>query len=419
MKIQNLCGLEVLDSRGKPTVACLMEADGLSVFSMVPSGASTGAKEALELRDNDNNRYNGNGVQKAVSNINSIIAPAILNSTWESQREFDQFLLHLDGTPNKSKLGANAILATSLAFCKLQAKLSKKNIWQLFSDEPRIPVPLINVINGGVHADNSLDFQEFMIVPHGFRSFSEALRAGVEIFSALKGILKSDGMSVNVGDEGGFAPNYSSPFEVLDVLMKAVEKAGYETGHQVSLALDIAASELFENNQYKLFKSNGEVLKTSQFIELIEKILKSYPVISIEDPFAEDDTESWHIFNQKFCKKAYIIGDDLLCTNKELISKAIERKLINGVLIKPNQIGTLTETLEAIELAKRNNCIIAVSHRSGETEDTFLADLAVGTGAQFIKTGSVCRGERTCKYNRLLVIEKFSEAKFQSLSLDT
>ncbi len=415
MKIKKIVGFELFDSRGRPTVACKVFSQEGAFLAIVPSGASTGSREALELRDNDKGRFRGLGVLKAVENINAVIAPEIVGKEWESQKEIDEFLNSLDGTENKSRLGANAILAVSMAFAKAFAANKGVDLWQLFGVDGSLPIPLINVINGGVHADNRLDFQEFMIVPHGFNSFREAVRAASEVIMTLKNLIKDRGFSTNVGDEGGFAPNISSTEEALNLIIGAIEASGFVPGKEISLGLDVAASEFYKDGVYKFRKSGTGEYSTQDLISIYGELLVKYPLISIEDPFSEFDEEGWKEFYLRFADKLKIIGDDLICTNIKLISSAHRNKLINGVLIKPNQIGSVSETCEAIEYAKKSDLVVAVSHRSGDTEDSFIADLAVGFGAEFIKTGSICRGERTVKYNRLLILEQEYSLPFKKI----
>lgn len=417
MKIEKIKAYECFDSRGRPTVACLFYTERGVFKSLVPSGASTGTKEAVELRDNDPKRFQGLGVTAAVRNILEIIQPEVVGKSWSSQREFDEELCRLDGTENKSNLGANAILACSLCFLRAMAAEHGIEDWEhisrLSESTPSLPVPTINIINGGAHADNQLDFQEFMIVPSGFNCFRESIRAGAEVFMSLKSLLKKRGLSVSVGDEGGFAPRLADPFEALDLIVDAVELAGYKLGSEISLALDIAASELFSNGEYVLKKSSSEKLSSEALEEIYFKIMDKYPVVSIEDPFGEADYGSWKRFFSRFHNSLTIIGDDLICTNPRLIKEALDQGAINGALIKLNQIGTVSETLDAIHTARAGGCKISISHRSGDTEDPIIADLAVGVGSEFIKTGSVCRGERTCKYNRLIEIEHIHGLNFR------
>jgi enolase len=404
--IVDVFGREVLDSRGNPTVeATVVLESGAVASAIVPSGASTGSKEALELRDGDKKRFLGKGVLKAVENINTKIADILIGEDSEEQTRIDRLMIEADGTENKSNLGANAILAVSLAVAKATAIEKEMSLYRYLGgcNAKVLPVPLMNVINGGAHADNDLDFQEFMIVPVCGGSFKEALRAGVEVFHVLKSVLKEKGYSTNVGDEGGFAPALRSSKEAFDLLMMAIEKAGYTPGEDVLLALDAASSEFYENGKYKF---EGRELTTEDMIILYEEIVGTYPVVSIEDGLAEDDWEGWKKLTQVLGHKVQLVGDDLFTTNPKIIAEGIKNNVANSVLIKLNQIGTLTETLDAIELAKSNNYTAIISHRSGESEDTFIADLAVATNAGQIKTGSASRTDRIAKYNQLLRIEE-------------
>ncbi|MBH1988965.1 MAG: phosphopyruvate hydratase [Myxococcaceae bacterium] len=407
-KIVDLQALEILDSRGFPTVRVkvFLEEGSIGVFS-VPSGASTGEHEALELRDQDPGRYFGKGVQKALSHLNGEIRTACIGLDARDQEAVDQRLLNLDGTPNKSRLGANSILGASLASARAAAEAQRLPLYRtLGSWAPRMPVPLMNILNGGAHADNALDVQEFMIVPHGFSSFKEALRAGAEVFQVLKKILKARGLSISVGDEGGFAPQVGSSVEALSLVLEAIEEAGYVPQSQISLALDVAASE-FYNRQTGLyqFRELGNVDR-SFMISYWLNLCQQFPIISLEDPLDENDWEGWSELTERMPSSLQLVGDDLFVTNPQILSRGIEQKVANAILIKLNQIGTLTETLQAIQMANRAGYRHIVSHRSGETEDTTIADLAVGTAAAYIKTGSLCRSERIAKYNRLLEIEE-------------
>ena len=416
-KISYIRARQILDSRGTPTVEVDMAFEGQKlVRSSVPSGASTGSYEAVELRDNTAD-FLGKGVSKAVENINKIIANHIINSEFEGIIDFDKKLTNLDSTSNKSKLGANAILACSLSFTKCIAQLNNKELFQSLyeNSEYLLPTPLMNIINGGAHANNGLDIQEFMIVPAGFGSFSESLRAGVEIFMNLKKILNNKNYSTAVGDEGGFAPDLKSNEEALDLICEAIEKAGYKIGKDIFLALDVAATELFSDNKYSY---NSKKLVTNELIEVYEKLVNEYPIISIEDPLDEDDWDAWSLLTSKIGSKVQLVGDDLFVTNIERLKKGIENKAGNSILVKINQIGTISETIDAINLAKKNHFSYIISHRSGETEDSFIADLAVATGSGQIKTGSCSRTDRTSKYNQLLRIEDLlgSDSKFAGLS---
>lgn len=403
MRIRTLRAREILDSRGTPTVEVEIELeDGSCGRAAVPSGASTGTHEALELRDGDR-RYGGKGVLRAVRNVSEEIAPALMGRDFSSQGELDRLLIELDGTANKSRLGANALLGVSLAYARAAAHSLKKPLFQYIDDKALLPTPLVNVLNGGLHADNELDVQEFMLVPVGFASFREALRATVETFQALKKILKSRGLSTNVGDEGGFAPQLRENEEALQFLVEAISTAGYQPGRDLALALDPAASTFYADGRYHIEKKS---LSASELIGLYEEWLKKYPIVSIEDGLAEDDWAGWQELTKRLGKRVQLVGDDIFVTNPDLIEKGIREGVANAVLIKLNQIGTLTETLHAVETAHRGGYRTVISHRSGETEDTFIADLAVGTGAGQIKTGSVSRGERTAKYNQLLRLEE-------------
>ncbi len=400
-------GREVLDSRGNPTVeAEVLLESGAVGRAIVPSGASTGEREALELRDNDPKRFHGKGVLKAVENINTVIAKEIRGMEALNQTEIDKKLIELDGTENKSRLGANAILAVSMAVARASAEELGIPLFMYLggANARRLPVPLMNVINGGAHADNPLDFQEFMIVPVCGASFKEALRAGVEVFHTLKKVLKEKGFNTNVGDEGGFAPELSSTEEALDILMLSIERAGYKPGEDVFLALDVASSELYENGTYRV---EGKTLSSDDMIKLYEKLIEKYPVVSIEDPLSENDWEGWKNLTDALGDKVQLVGDDLFTTNPKVLKEGIKRGVANSILIKLNQIGTVTETLETIMLAKENGYTTIVSHRSGETEDTFISHLAVAVNSGQIKTGSASRTDRIAKYNELLRIEEF------------
>ncbi len=407
-KIQSLKAREVLDSRGNPTVeAEVILESGFMGRAMVPSGASTGKHEALELRDKDPKRYLGRGVQKAVFYINEIVAPQLEGLESTAQEEIDSLLIELDGTENKSKLGANAILAVSMAVARASAEeLGLPLFAYLGGVRARVlPVPFMNVINGGVHADNPLDFQEFMIAPIGAESFNEALRMGVETYHTLKGLLKEKGLNTSVGDEGGFAPQIATPEEAIELLLQAIEKAGYKPGEHIALALDVAASELYEENVYHL-PGQGKRFTTEELCQYYERLVNTYPIISIEDPFSEEDPQGFKLLTERLGSRLQIVGDDLLVTNPKRIKWGIEEGLANAVLIKLNQIGTVSETILAVELAFRHGWQAMISHRSGETEDTFISDLAVALNTGQIKTGAPCRSERTAKYNQLLRIEE-------------
>ncbi len=409
MKIKEVIAQEVLDSRGNPTVEVDIELEnGVRGRAIVPSGASTGEKEAVELRDGDKSRYEGKGVLKAVANVNEIIAPAVKGMDVTLQRDLDYRMIELDGTPNKAKLGANAILGVSLAAAHTAANALNMSLYRYIGgvNASLMPVPCMNVINGGVHAQNSVDFQEFMIAPHNAPSFTESIRMGVETFHALKGVLKDRGYNTGVGDEGGYAPNLKSNEEAVEVIMLAIEKAGYKPGDDISIALDPASSEMWKDGKYVFFKSDQSVKTSEEMVELWKDWVSKYPIVLLEDGMAENDWEGWKILTRELGSKIELVGDDLLCTNKVLLQKAIDEGAANSILIKLNQIGTLTETLETIELAGKNNYNCFVSHRSGETEDTTIADLTVGVGAGHLKTGSGCRSERIAKFNQLMRIER-------------
>jgi enolase len=407
-EIRTLHAREVLDSRGNPTIE--VEAwleSGAYGRALVPSGASTGSREAVELRDDEENRYLGKGVKRAIQNVIEVIAPEIEGLEAAEQALIDRALLELDGTPNKSGLGANALLGVSLAAARAAADEAGLPLYQYLGGPGAriLPVPLMNVLNGGVHADNGLDIQEFMIVPAGAGSFGEALRMGVEIFHTLKKLLKDKGLSTGVGDEGGFAPALGSNEAALDFLLRAIERAGYRPGDEVWLALDAAASEFHENGRYRL-RADRTVKSAEEMIEFYEGLAGRYPICSIEDGLGEDDRAGWQGLTRRLGARMQLVGDDLFVTNPAILQEGIRQGLANALLVKVNQIGTLTETLEAVELAKRAGYGTVISHRSGETEDTFIADLAVGVNAGQIKTGSLARGERTAKYNQLLRIEE-------------
>jgi enolase len=409
MKITKIFGREILDSRGNPTVEVDVMLD--SQFfgrAIVPSGASTGEKEAVELRDGEPWRFNGKGVLKAVDNVNTPIAKAITGKDFASQMELDKFLIELDGTEFKSEFGANAILGVSMAFLKASATCKNlplyRNIIQRSSYV--MPVPCMNVINGGKHADNNVDFQEFMIAPHNAISFKEAIRKGVEVFHTLKALLKKKGYSTGVGDEGGFAPNLKSNQEAVEVILEAIEKTGYKPGEDVSICLDPATSEMWDNGKYKFFKSDQHLATSDEMVALWKKWAKDYPIVLLEDGMAENDWEGWKYLTRELGSSIELVGDDIFCTNPAILKKGIEQKVGNSVLIKLNQIGTVTETLETIDLAAKNDYNYFISHRSGETEDTTIADLTVATNAKHLKTGSGCRSERIAKFNQLIRIEE-------------
>lgn len=402
---------EILDSRGNPTIEVDVELEcGVIGRAAVPSGASTGIHEALELRDKDKKRYGGKGCLKAVNNVNEKIAPALAGMDVLSQREIDGKMLELDGTKNKSKLGANAILGASLASARAAANLLGIPLYRYIggANAHMLPVPMMNILNGGEHADNNLDIQECMIIPHGADTFAEALRMGAEVFHALKKVLADEGKNTSVGDEGGFAPEVKSNEEGLSVIIKAIEKAGYKPGEQISLALDVASSELYDAKK-KIYVLNAEKKpekSAEELVDFYETLVKKYPVISIEDGMDQDDWKGWALLTEKLGSKIQLMGDDLFVTNRERLIKGIEGGIGNSILIKLNQIGSLTETLDVIEIAKKDKYTNVISHRSGETEDTTIADLAVATNAGQIKTGSLCRTDRVCKYNQLLRIEE-------------
>ena len=411
MEIVKVLGREILDSRGNPTVeADVHLADGTIGRAAVPSGASTGEHEAVELRDNDKTRYLAKGTRKAVENITKTISPALAGIDAADQMAVDRRMLSLDGTPNKGKLGANAILAVSMAAARASAESEMTPLYRYLGgvNARVLPVPMMNVINGGAHADNSVDLQEFMIVPVGAGKFSEALRMGVETFHNLKTVLKKRNYSTAVGDEGGFAPNLKSNEEALEVLMEAIEKAGYKAGEQIAIALDPASSEFYNKDKKKyVFKKSDKSEKTAeQMVQFFSKWVAQYPIISIEDGMAEDDWEGWTQLTDALGKKIQLVGDDLFVTNSERLQQGIDKKIANSILVKVNQIGSLTETLEAIRLALTAGYTAVISHRSGETEDSFIADLAVATNAGQIKTGSASRTDRIAKYNQLLRIEE-------------
>ncbi|MCB9071215.1 MAG: phosphopyruvate hydratase [Prevotellaceae bacterium] len=408
MKIKKIDALEILDSRGNPTVEVnLTLEDGSMGRAMVPSGASTGEREACELRDGDKKRYGGKGVLKAVENVNKIIAKELEGKSFVSQRELDYTMIELDGTPNKTKLGANALLGVSMAYARAKAQSVGLPLYQYLggSNAYILPVPCMNIINGGSHADNNVDFQEFMIAPHGTTSFTDAIRMGVEVFHTLKDILKTKNYSTGVGDEGGFAPNLRSNDEAIEVILEAITKAGYKPGSEVSICLDPATSELWEDGKYKFFKSSQKLLSSDDMIDLWDSWVRQYPIASIEDGLAENDWTGWKKITDKLGNKVDLVGDDLFCTNKQILAEGIQKGIANSILIKLNQIGTVTETLETIQLAQANNYRAFVSHRSGETPDSFIADLTVGLNTGLIKTGSGCRGERVEKFNQLMRIE--------------
>ena len=416
-KITYLRGRQILDSRGTPTVEVDMVLDdGEICRGSVPSGASTGSHEAIELRDGNKNEFNGKSVKNAVKNINEIVKKNIEGKNFDSYEKFDDFLLNLDGTYNKSKLGANTILACSITFLKCLAKNNGQEIYQFLNknEEFMLPAPLMNIINGGAHANNGLDIQEFMIVPAGFDSFSESLRAGVEIFHNLKDLLNKNSHSTAVGDEGGFAPDLKSNEEALSFISEAVSNAGYKLGSEVYFALDVAATEIYKNKKYRIDKKDLNVEEISIYYQ---KLIDKYPIISIEDPLDEDDWDGWAMLTNLVGDKVQLVGDDLFVTNNSRLQTGIDKSAGNSILIKINQIGSISETLQAIDLAKKNNYSYIISHRSGETEDAIIADISVATNSGQIKTGSCSRTDRTAKYNQLLRIEDSlgKKAKFAKL----
>lgn len=407
-RIKSVHARQILDSRGNPTLEAEVKlASGAFGRAAVPSGASTGAREAIELRDGDASRYGGKGVLKAVANVNGEIATTMNNLDVQSQQVLDDLLIKLDGTENKSRLGANALLGVSLAFAHAMAAENDQPLWSWLSDGEslELPVPMMNILNGGAHADNSVDIQEFMVLPVGVGSFSEALRCGTEIFHALKSVLSKQGLSTAVGDEGGFAPNLPSNEAAIDVILQAIEIAGYKVGSEVYLGLDAAASEFYRDGKYH-FASEGRSFTSHEFADFLDGWLDNYPIISIEDGLAEDDWDGWAIHSKLSASRCQLVGDDLFVTNTKIFARGIEENIANSILIKLNQIGTLTETLNAINMAANADYSAVISHRSGETEDTTIADLAVATSASQIKTGSLCRSDRVAKYNQLLRIEE-------------
>ncbi|MDI9484682.1 MAG: phosphopyruvate hydratase [Bacillota bacterium] len=408
MIIDGILAREVLDSRGNPTVEVeVFLADGTTGRAIVPSGASTGAFEAVELRDGEKDRFLGKGVQKAVENVEEIIAPELVGLNVLDQVAIDQIMIELDGTPNKGKLGANAILGVSLACAHAAANYLGMPLYRYIGgvSATNLPVPMMNILNGGAHADNNVDIQEFMVMPVGAESFREALRMGAEVFHSLKAVLKDRGLNTAVGDEGGFAPNLGSNEEAIQAIIEAIERAGYKPGEDAFIALDVAATELFKDGKYHL-AGEGKVFDTDEMVAYYKDLAAKYPIISIEDALSEDEWDGWKKLTEAIGDKVQLVGDDLFVTNTERLSKGIERDIANSILIKVNQIGTLTETLNAIEMAKRAGYTAVISHRSGETEDTTIADLAVATNAGQIKTGAPSRTDRVAKYNQLLRIEE-------------
>ncbi len=407
-KIKNISAYEVIDSRGNPTVeCCLTLEDGTKCFAIVPSGASTGEREALELRDGGTH-FHGKGVSKACENVNKIIAPKLIGKDVSKQKEIDQIMLNLDGTEFKTNLGANAILSVSLACAKANAISKKKSLFKSLGSGTKLPVPMMNVINGGAHADSNVDFQEYMIMPIGAKTFFEATQMASETFTELKKIIKKKKYSTGVGDEGGFAPNFKNNEEPLEAIVEAIKNAGYIPGKDISIAMDVAASEFYnpKTKKYDLTKSKAGSFSTSEMINWYTSLIKKFPIISIEDPLGENDWSGWTKMTQKLGGKIQIVGDDVFVTNPKILREGIEKGVANAVLIKLNQIGTLTETLETIRLAKENGYNTIISHRSGESEDTFIADLAVAVEAGQIKSGSICRTDRVAKYNQLIRIER-------------
>jgi enolase len=418
--IVDIYAREILDSRGNPTVEVeVITSEGVVGTAAVPSGASTGEREAVELRDGDKSRYQGKGVLKAVQNVNEIIAPELEGIDVTEQKLIDEIMIDLDGTKNKERLGANAILAVSLACAKAAAASLGLPLYRYIGGTfaHTLPVPMMNILNGGKHADNNVDIQEFMIMPAGADSFKDALRMGVEVFHTLKKVLNDKGYSTAVGDEGGFAPNLQSNEEAIEVILRSIEKAGYKPGEDIYLALDPASSEFYNNGKYILAAEQKPEKTSDEMIEYYSYLVSKYPIISIEDGLAENDWDGWENCTKQLGKKIQLVGDDIFVTNTEILAEGIKRGVANSILIKLNQIGTLTETLAAIEMAKRAGYTCVISHRSGETEDTTIADLAVATNAGQIKTGSLCRTDRVCKYNQLIRIEDelFDQAYYPGL----
>ena len=406
IKIADVRGREILDSRGNPTVeADVTLADGSTARAGVPSGASTGTREAVELRDGDKSRYLGKGVQKAVANVNGTLRDALVGKEFADQRAVDDAMIALDGSDNKGQLGANALLAISLAVAKAEAASKGVSLFRHLGSSTVMPVPMMNIINGGAHADNSVDIQEFMILPVGAPNFAEALRHGAEIFHALKSVLKGMGMNTAVGDEGGFAPNLPSNRAALDTIMEAIAKAGFKAGDDILLGLDVASSEFYKNGVYDL-ESEGRQFDAAGFTDFLAELADAYPIITIEDGMDESDWDGWRLLTDKLGGRVQLVGDDLFVTNTSILRRGIDEKIANSILIKPNQIGTLSETLDAITMADEAGYSAVISHRSGETSDATIADIAVGTRATQIKTGSLSRSDRIAKYNQLLRIEE-------------
>jgi enolase len=407
--ISDVYAREILDSRGNPTIEVDVELEsGIKGRAAVPSGASTGEHEAVELRDGDKQRYGGKGVLNAVENVNDTIAEHVTGFDARDQEGIDKLMIELDGTPNKSRLGANAILGVSMAVAKAAAQASKLPLYKYLGGPGAkvLPVPMMNILNGGKHADNTVDFQEFMIVPVKAENFAEALRMGTEVFHALKGVLHKKGYNTSVGDEGGFAPSLKSNVEAIDVILDAIEQAKYKPGKDIYLALDVASSEMWQKGKYVFFKSDKSSKTGAQMVKLYEKLVREYPILSIEDGMAENDWDGWKMLTDAVGDNVQLVGDDLFVTNTEILARGIKNSVANSILIKVNQIGTLTETLDCIEMAKRAGYTTVISHRSGETEDTTIADIAVATNAGQIKTGSASRTDRVAKYNQLLRIEE-------------
>ena len=418
--IKNIKAREILDSRGNPTVEVdVFLENGVFGRASVPSGASTGEYEAAELRDNDKSRYSGKGVLNAVNNVNNEINKTLIGTDVNDQTKIDNIMINLDGTQNKSRLGANAILSVSLASARAASTVNDIPLYQHLgtTNEFIMPVPMMNILNGGSHANNTVDIQEFMIFPFGASTFSEALRIGTEIFHKLKSELHKKGLNTAVGDEGGFAPNLSSNEEAIEIILKSIEKAGYKPGEEVFLALDVAASELYENGEYNLMSEN-KAFSSSEMTSYLESLVEKYPIISIEDGLDENDWDGWKKLTKSLGQNVQIVGDDLTVTNITRLQKAIDNKSMNSILIKLNQIGTLSETIQAVELAKKVNYGAVISHRSGETEDTFIADLSVAMGMGQIKTGSISRSDRVAKYNQLLRIEEHLGSQASIASID-
>ena len=415
-KIKIIKSREIIDSRGNPTVECdIYLEDNSFGRAAVPSGASKGIHEAIELRDGDKSRFGGKGVKKAIQNILEIVSPVLINQTFSSINDFDKNLIKIDGTKNKSKLGANATLALSLAYARALSNSKKIELYSFLSEDLDyiLPVPMMNIVNGGSHADNTVDIQEFMIAPIGAANFSESVRYGCEIFHSLKSKLKQKGLNTNVGDEGGFAPNINSSNEVIELIIESVHSAGLKMNEDIMISLDVASSEFYKNEKYNLI-GEGKVLSSDQMVEYLKKLRLDYPIYSIEDGMSEDDWDGWKNLTNEIGMTTQLVGDDLFVTNIDRLKNGIDKKIANSILIKLNQIGTLSETIDAIKMAKANNYSCVISHRSGETEDTTIADLAVATSSGQIKTGSLSRTDRTSKYNQLIRIEEFlgNSAKF-------